>query len=196
MAQRTDRRKTRTRTRLIEAFNRLVLSRRGERIRIADIVAEADVGRSTFYEHYRSAEDIYMAALARPFAILADAAAGEGDAPRLAALLDHFHENRRRARERLVGPAGERAARLLATMVEERLAAEGKVLALPLRLAALELAEAALGPIRGWIAGRAPCPSAALAESICRGGRQLRAALEAGQEEGAAASRTKSSSAS
>src|SRR4051812_2411808 len=61
-----DRRIARTREALIGAFNHLVLNRRQRHIRVADIVAEANVGRSTFYEHYSSADDILLQALARP----------------------------------------------------------------------------------------------------------------------------------
>lgn len=167
----------RTRTALIEAFNHLVLSRRQKRIRVSDIVAEANVGRSTFYEHYRSAEDIHMEALSRPFGLLADAAAGQGDAERLAHLLAHFWENRQRARESITGRSGERAGRMLADQVEARLG--DAALALPKRLAAIQLAEAAFAPVRGWLLAEAPCTPAVLAASICRCGRQMRDALAA-----------------
>ncbi len=171
----------RTRTALIEAFNHLVLSRRNKRIRVSDIVAEANVGRSTFYEHYRSADDIHMEALSRPFGMLADAAAGQGDPERLASLLSHFWENRQRARESLTGRGGERAARMLADLVEQRLGET--VLAIPRRLAALQLAEAAYAPMRGWLLAEAPCTPAVLAASICRCGRQMLDALSVDQSE-------------
>ena len=177
MAAGEDRRVARTRAALIGAFNQLVLSRRQRKIRVADIVAEAGVGRSTFYDHYAGAEDIHMAALARPFAMLADAAAGRGDAERLAGLLAHFWENRQRARETLAGRLGDKTARLLAAMVEDRLAAEDTALAIPVRLAARQLADAALAPIRGWLAAEAPCPADTLAASLCRSGAALRASL-------------------
>lgn len=174
-----DRRVARTRTALIEAFNHLVLSRRKKQIRVADIVARANVGRSTFYEHYRSTDHIHLEALARPFATLADAAAGQGDEARLEQLLDHFWENRQRAREHLNGREGERTARLLADMVEQRL--EGIETAIPARLAALQLAGAAMGPLCGWLSAEAPCSAKALAATICRCGRQMVAALGASE---------------
>ena len=173
MATRQDRRVRRTRAALIEAFNHLLLHRRQQRIRVSDIVAKADVGRSTFYDHYSGVDEIHMEALSRPFAILADAAAGDGDPERLRNLLDHFWENRQRARATLAGRTGEKAVRLLADMVEARLVERGAELALPLRLAALQLAQAALAPIRGWVAAEAPCDSATLALGLCRAGEQL-----------------------
>ncbi len=170
-----DRRSRRTREALAEAFNHLVLHRRQRRIAVRDMVDQANVGRSTFHDHYSSADDLALEALSRPFAILADDAAGLGDAGRLARLLDHFWENRQRARDMLGRRSGERAARLLAAQVEERLA--GAELSLPPRLAALQLAEAALGPLRGWLAGEASCHSTALAQGLCRADEPLRAAL-------------------
>jgi len=172
---RQDRRVARTRTALIEAFNHLVLARRQKAIRVADIVAKANVGRSTFYEHYRSTDDIRIEALSRPLAALADAAAGLGDLERLEGLLVHFWQNRQRAREHLTGRAGERTTRLLVDMVEQRLG-EAEA-AIPRRLAAMQLAEAAFAPVRGWLAAEAPCTAAALACTICNAGRALRCSL-------------------
>jgi AcrR family transcriptional regulator len=179
MASGEDSRVRRTRAALIGAFDHLILSRRRRPIRVADIVAQANVGRSTFYEHYGSADEIHMAALARPFAILADAAAGAGDEAKLTGLLVHFWGNRQRARESFMGRMHDKVTRLLAAMVEERLEGEADKLAIPPRLAALQLAEAALAPIRGWVTAEAPCAAEALAGAICRCGRALREALNA-----------------
>lgn len=177
MATGEDSRVRRTRAALIGAFDHLILSRRRRPIRVADIVAQANVGRSTFYEHYGSADEIHRAALARPFGILADAAAGVGDEARLTGLLAHFWGNRQRARESFIGRMHDKVTRLLAAMVEERLKDREDQLAIPLRLAALQLAEAALAPIRGWVTAEAPCAAQDLAGAICRGGLALRASL-------------------
>ncbi|MES2443040.1 MAG: TetR/AcrR family transcriptional regulator [Pseudomonadota bacterium] len=172
-----DRRIARTREALIGAFNHLVLNRRQRHIRVADIVAEANVGRSTFYEHYASADDILLQALARPMAALADAAAGTGDVGAVTFLLAHFWENRQRAREMMAGRMDDRIARLLAGMVEERLEARDAALAIPRKLAARQLAEAALGPVRGWVMAEAPCDPETLARAICRCGAAIVASL-------------------
>jgi len=176
MAASMDRRAMRTRTALIEAFNHLALSHR-KNIRVADIVEQANVGRSTFYEHYKSADDIHLQAMTRPFALLADAAAGLGDEARMTGQLNHFWENRQLARTSLMGRMHDKVSRLLASMIEERLRDEEDKLAIPLRLAAMQLAEAALAPIRGWVTGEAPCAAEALASAICRCGRAMRAGL-------------------
>ena len=164
----------RTRRAIVEAFNDLVLKRRQRRIGVRDVVAEAAVGRSTFYDHFPSAEALHMAALAGPFAMLADAAAGRGDPMQLERLLAHFWEYRQRARDTLGGRAGEQASRLLAELVEERLE-EG--LSIQQRLAAQQLAAASLAPVRAWLLGEASSTPQLLAETLCRSGAALVAAL-------------------
>jgi AcrR family transcriptional regulator len=176
LAARLDRRAMRTRTALIGAFNHLALNHR-KNIRVADIVALANVGRSTFYEHFRSADDIHLHAMQRPFALLADAAAGMGDEARLTGQLEHFWENRQLARTSVMGRMHDKVNRLLAAMIEERMRDDEDRLAIPLRLATMQLAEAALAPIRGWVTAEAPCTADALAGAICRCGRAMRAAL-------------------
>jgi AcrR family transcriptional regulator len=178
MAARQDRRVTRTRAALVEAFGHLVRHRGKGRIRVAEIVALARVGRSTFYDHYSSAEEISLDALSRPFALLADAAAGRGDPAALTGLLAHFWENRRRARDMFdSGRMREKAARLLAGMVADRLGRADVRPAIALPLASLQLAEAALAPVLAWMRGDAPATPEALARSLCRGGAALLEAL-------------------
>lgn len=173
-----DRRVTRTRKALVDAFGHLVQHRRRGPIRVAEIVALAKVGRSTFYDHYSSAEEISLDALSRPFAILADAAAGRGDPAALTGLLAHFWENRQRAREMFAsGRMREKAARLLAEMVAERLREAEVCPAIPLPLAALQLAEAALAPVLAWMRGEAAATPEALARSLCRSCAALMEAL-------------------
>lgn len=98
MAGLKDRRAQRTRTALLGAFTHLFLNRR-RRIRAADLIAEAGVGRSTFYNHYSSPDEVLLEALRHPFAALADTAAGRGDAAQTRWLTEHFWENQARGRE-------------------------------------------------------------------------------------------------
>jgi AcrR family transcriptional regulator len=145
--RRADSRVRRTRSVLVEAFNRLLLGGRHRRIGVREVIAEAGVGRSTFYEHFGSADELHLRALERPLAQLADAAAGTGDETALARILAHFWDNRARARDTFSGRMGEHAARLLSKMVEDRL---GKApLRLPRQLASQQLAQAALAPVKG-----------------------------------------------
>jgi AcrR family transcriptional regulator len=171
---REDRRIIRTRRALVDAFNHLVFNRRP--LRVGDIVRQAKVGRSTFYDHYSGAEALHLEALRRPFGPLADAAAGKGDEALLTHILAHFWDYRQQARRSL----GDKAERLLAQMVEERLAAAGR-LRMPRPLAARQLASAALSPITAWLKGEATCTAEVLAHSICATGRAMTETLATGE---------------
>lgn len=162
-----DRRVAKTKGALISAFNDLVISGRKKNIRVSDIVEHANVGRSTFYEHYASADDIHMKALAAPLSILADCIVGTDDEKNLTKLLEHFWANRQRARATFLGESRDRVTRLLADLIEERVVGEDTT-GIPMRMAVVQLADGALSPLRTWITGEAPCSASTLAEAICK----------------------------
>jgi AcrR family transcriptional regulator len=56
-----DRRVRRTRRLLSEALVALILERGYDRITVGDVLTRADVGRSTFYSHFRDKDDLLMA---------------------------------------------------------------------------------------------------------------------------------------
>src|SRR5512135_3076549 len=57
-----DRRERRTRQLLSEALIALMQEKRYEAITVQDIIDRADVGRSTFYAHYRDKDDLFATA--------------------------------------------------------------------------------------------------------------------------------------
>lgn len=168
---------SRTRARLIAAFNQLVFDKTRGPIRVAQIIEKAGVGRSTFYDHFANAEAVHMAALSRPLSYLAAPAAGTGTVEQLQWLLDHFHGNRGRAREVLLGSSRDRITRLLADMIDERVET-GDDLAIPRRVATMQIAEAMLGPIRLWIVGEFAATSQSLAASLFATAAAMRGSLD------------------
>ena len=169
MKQRTgddrDRRVHRTRTAVFSAFMRLVFERRYDLIRTAHLIAEADIGRSTFYEHFRNKDDVLVAVIDPIFIPLADTAAGRGNLLRLQMILDHVWEQRALGRV-IFDPARQpKLQRKLAAMIEERLegTAPGNA---PRALIAAAAAAAQLAMLRMWLAGEVACPAAALARHL------------------------------
>ena len=65
-----DRRVSRTRRSIDEAFLALLERRGYEAVGVSDIVREADVGRATFYEHYTSKDDLLRTQLQRVLSLL------------------------------------------------------------------------------------------------------------------------------
>jgi AcrR family transcriptional regulator len=171
-----DRRTRKTHDALLNAFNELMLDRRYDEFGVADIVEDADVGRSTFYEHYRGKDDLLVHSMSWMLDVLAEAAFGPGDGAELEGLLAHFLENRDMGRYLLVGPpAREVLPRLvheLAQRIERRVEASlrerGTEPALPPRLIALQTAEAQFGLIKAWLRDPSPCAPAEVASGMRR----------------------------
>ncbi len=171
-----DRRTRRTERALHAAFATLVQTRPYDQIRVADILAAADVGRSTFYEHYRGKDDLLLASMAPILDALATAADPESPSDRLEAVLRHLWDRRRLARRLLAaGGAGHPAERVLLELVrrvEERLAPDAtesrRTPSVPGRLAAFGLACAQLGLVRAWLSGEVRSDPGELARGLHR----------------------------
>lgn len=169
----TDRRIERTREAIAGAFNALIFEgRRYDRIRVADLIARAGVGRSTFYEHYRGKDDVLAETIRYPFSMLAAAVDVNVRVATLRDVLRHFHENRVPAKAIFAGSARRRIARVLASMIEERLRARAQAHAMAapaaVGIAALALAEGQLAAIIAWIGGDIAGDAARLAETLHR----------------------------
>lgn len=116
-----DPRRKRTRDGLLAAFFKLVLSRRYHEIRIADILSESGVSRSTFYEHFASKDELLSASIEGPFLILAGMVCNELSTRHVERLLVHFWENRALARGLFQGAAHQALRRKLVGCIESRL---------------------------------------------------------------------------
>jgi AcrR family transcriptional regulator len=151
--QTEDRRAARSRRAILGAFVELVLERRYETIRVGDIVAKADVGRSTFYEHYRSKDDLLHNSMEWLLALIADAAVPGGDEARLRFAVAHFWDNRRLARVVMAHPLGTAVRRALAGLIETRLAASGAGDPDMVPARAVQIAAGQLALLESWTKG-------------------------------------------
>jgi AcrR family transcriptional regulator len=153
---------------VIDAFSRLIIERRGEKPRIAEVLDEAGVARSTFYDHFEGRDDLLLAALEGPIGVLADAATGAASPARLANLLDHFRENRRGAVDILSGPLAPRVVRKLAEQLRARGAGES---------AATIIADQQIGLVRLWLAGEIRVTADEAASAMVKSAAALSASL-------------------
>lgn len=161
-ARSDDRRVRRTRLMIFDAFKELVLSKRYDDFRVADVIKRASVGRSTFYEHFRNKDDVLLSSLEPLFNVLAEVGAGRGVRGEVFFVLDHFWEQRSLARIIFAGPLYEKLTRKLADMIESRLGKKDQ----PARLIAAMRAGAILAAIRAWIGGEFSISADAFAGSL------------------------------
>ena len=167
-----DRQVRKTREAIVAAFNELILERRYQAIRVADIIGLADIGRSTFYEHFRDKDDVLRRSLGGILTPMADATGDACDTTRLGDALAHFCDQRRLALGLLSGPSSREVTAVLVGLIEERLTARirasGVTTAIPTALVAAQAAGAMLGLVRVWLDGKHTCPSGDLATAMHR----------------------------
>lgn len=155
----------RTRAMLLASYNELVLQGRQDKIRVPDVIRKADVGRSTFYDHYSSIDGIQREALSHPLGRLADVLVGSSDQAELRGLLDHFWEYRPQARSTLADVKTRDAVmQVLYEALVERLPAVERSLATELQTR--QLAESTMALVRVWISGEIDCSIDALSDCI------------------------------
>jgi len=155
----------RTRGAILDAFVRMLFARRYAEIRTADLVVEAGIGRSTFYEHFRSKEAVLLAALDPILLPLANAAAGRASLAYLRMTLEHLWERRALGRVIFEPALIVKLQRKLAAMIEVRLEPDESG-ALSPALVASGIAAAQLAILRAWLAGEASCSTDALARHL------------------------------
>lgn len=154
-----------TRESVFRAFIQLLFDRRYDNIRTIDLIAEAGIGRSTFYEHFRSKDDVLLATFDPVLLPLANAASGRASPAALRMMLEHVWERRALGRIILDSSAAPKLRRKLAVMIEQRLAIEGGGL-LPLALPAAAAAAGQLTIMRMWVAGEVSCKIDDLAHQL------------------------------
>ncbi len=174
-----DRRSDRTRDEIKSALTTLVFANGFENVTVQKIIHEAGCARSTFYEHFGNKDDVLRACMEQFFSVIADCVQCPDEPEALRRVLDHLWQNRRLADPIFTGQARVVLARQQADLIEIRLRtlADGRPLALPSRLAAIQIAEAQLALIDSWLRGRAFSPVKQLAAGIQRTSRAAALAL-------------------
>ena len=158
MKEKLDRRTERTRQSLRMAFVNLVLTRGYTEISVEDIADEANIGRSTFYMHYKSKVDLLKQSMARPSGVLSIMVGHDVPVDILVHQLTHFHEQRRINRPFFSEPIRTVWVKTLAELIEPRLVKLIRQVraqpGLPPELIALQIAEAQVALITNWLMGK------------------------------------------
>jgi AcrR family transcriptional regulator len=162
-----DRRLIRTRHSLEDALMALVTQKNYEAISVQDIVNQANVGRATFYLHYRDKDDLLLKSLKTMFDELVEhigpvpKRATPDDAAPVKLLIEHVAANRERYRF-LVSSAStssmmRRVRNYIAAHFERRLKMIApKPARLPLNIASAYLAGALISLLIWWLEQEKP----------------------------------------
>ncbi len=138
-----------TRAQILATFNRLMLESEKDRPRVAQIVQEAGVARSTFYDHFDGVEALFDESLSMLLGRLSHCLIAEEPAEELDWLISHIYENRNRGRALLTGPGTERSEALFARLLTQRLDGQDNA-----RLHAILIAGSVIAALGAWITGR------------------------------------------
>jgi len=180
--KKSDRRVARTQSLVLGAFYELILERGYDGFTARDLIERADVGRSTFYEHFENKDDVFERSVAVPLGTLANALLAPEPSNALRGIIEHFWGNRGLSRATFGGSARFVMERVLAGLIAARLerrpgATDAASAALPIGLVAAGFAAAQLGLIGAWIDADAPCDAATLARALHASAQAMVAAV-------------------
>jgi AcrR family transcriptional regulator len=178
MQETVDRRRQRTQAALHGAFRDLLLAQGYEAVTVGALASSANIGRSTFYEHYRTKDELLRASVRAPFATLASLVESPASADALGAMLRHFREHQQVARVLLAWPTRGVLAAALADGIAERLGhMHGRQAVLPREVIARQVADMQLALVEAWISGRPAFSLEAAVQALSAGTAALVAAL-------------------
>ena len=157
-----------TRAQIVTTFNRLMLEGERSRPRVAEIVAEAGVARSTFYDHFDGVEALFDESLSMLLGRIANCLVGDGAREYMVWLMEHVYENRERGRAMLAGPSAQRTESLLARLLIRELDGEKDA-----RLHSILVAGTTMAALGAWVTGRLAAKPEELAERLLRTARAI-----------------------
>ncbi len=162
-----DTRAARTQRQIFDAFAELVQRERYDSFSVTDIVNEAGIGRSTFYEHYRDKDSVLRLSLRFPFGPLAHLFFGEEPRANIVFALDHLWQRRALARIILTEPTRSIAVQTLVDLAEDGARDRGlEPQAGSLRADIAFKAHGAIATLESWVKGRLQMNADGLAEAV------------------------------
>ncbi|MEO6582596.1 MAG: TetR/AcrR family transcriptional regulator [Sphingomicrobium sp.] len=145
-----------TRAAIVGAFVELVLERRYEAIRIADLVTAARVGRATFYEHFGGKSDVLLTAIKPVLLALSTAASGRAARLYVRDMVGHLWDRRSMARTILGSATTPIVQRRLADMIRLQIDRVNPTGIAP-SIRATGIAAAQIAMLRSWLSGETSC---------------------------------------
>lgn len=170
-ARPVDRRVARTSRAIVEAFNELMFHDGVSKISATRIADRANIGRSTFYEHFSSCDAVLAESMGGLFQRLAHGCLTEGCEWELMQLCQHLWDGRKLAQAILTGRRGAAMTRVLQAKFEDALAGRQTGFAAENggskgKLLAAWLASATIGLLLNWMIGRVSADAESMALTL------------------------------
>lgn len=162
------------RHKIVDAFNRLMLSKEHGRPTMKEIVREAGVARSTIYENFQGKDDLLIQAMKGPLSIIAAASSPAPDFAALEKVLLHFRERRADASGLFGGPLSTRIVQTLAAQIMAQWETDEDT------DAALHIAAMHIASIKLWLDGAVRGPAKDLAIQLHKSATAQRRAFAKG----------------
>ncbi len=157
---------------LLAAFEALVVSKPYQQISVGNIVSKADVGRSTFYDHFKNKDELLRNSLVGIVELLAETTSASCDPERVAHLLDHFRDVGDVARSFFAGPSLELLVAAIQEAILERPLEEppdrNTSPSMPREFSARLAAETMVAMIRAWLNEEDACDARDFANMLHR----------------------------
>jgi AcrR family transcriptional regulator len=140
-----------------------------DRLTVREVIARANVARSTFYEHFEDKSDILRHSIGPLFSVIAQCVLSRTPSPHLVPVLEHFAQNRRLGESFMRGSGRDLLLKFLAEEVERCLLERRRTRPsslpslIPLSLAAQQVAAAQLALMNAWVHEDRPLPAADIA---------------------------------
>lgn len=157
----------------MRSFISQLLTRGYEAVSVADIIEGADVGRSTFYLHFKGKKDLLGRSLDRPSSILASIVDGERTPEELLPLMKHFAEQRDLNgvffRYPIRALWSEKLASLIAPRIRCLVRRNPSKPLIPHTLAASVVADLQISILSGWLVSKPATDPLRIAELLLAG---------------------------
>jgi AcrR family transcriptional regulator len=155
-----DRRSLRTRHLLSAALVELIREKNYNTITVSDIIQRANVGRSTFYAHYRDKDDLFVGELDRVIEVLSQRVSGQNELPFFPSLglFRHVGEEYELYKALIWTPGIDllitHMQKSLSWRIEQGLAKSGHLYKVPLPILANFIAGNFLNLLKWWLENR------------------------------------------
>ena len=150
-----------SREKILIAFRELVLEKPYDEFSVIDVVSAAEVGRSTFYDHFSDKQDLLITSMGWLLDVLVDCAVARAENQQVERFVEHMSQNRDIGRIIL----GSSCAGHIQKALAERLRQEKGLTA----ISAVATASSLMGVLRSWLNDELRNPEAELVDWLMAG---------------------------